>query len=104
MDTLIELREQLGPNAHICWVMGTDAAANISKWHDWQRLFHLANVIVMARSGEPDLKLEWPATFMDDVNTFKEQAHGCYTTVKLPQVLLSSSQIRKAVEQWPISG
>lgn len=97
VDTLSELREELGESAHICWVMGTDAAASIKSWRDWPRLFELANVIVMERAGEPSGHLDWPAKHMEDIKEFKEQPFGCYMTCTLPQVLLSSSDIRQAV-------
>lgn len=99
VDTLVELRQELGDQAHICWVVGTDAAASIQSWRDWPRLFQLANVIVMARAGEEPVQLEWPAKLMDDVNTFKQQPSGCYMMCTLPQVLLSSSEIRQAVNK-----
>jgi nicotinate-nucleotide adenylyltransferase len=99
VDTLQELRQELGESAHLCWVMGTDAAASVTSWHNWQRLFELANVIVMARAGEPDPILDWPALHMEDAQEFKQQAHGCYMMCTLPQVLLSSSDIRHAVSK-----
>jgi len=99
VDTLKQLRMELGPDAHVCWVMGTDAAAGVTKWHQWQLLFELANVIVMRRAGEPEPTLNWPAQFTDDVSYFKQQAYGYYLQVTLPQIILSSSDIRRDVSQ-----
>jgi nicotinate-nucleotide adenylyltransferase len=98
VDTLTELRYELGPNAHIVWVMGTDAALLLDKWYQWQQIFTLANVIVISRAGEPELTLpHWPATQVDNVETFKQHASGCYFQIGLTPINLSSSEVRQAI-------
>lgn len=98
VDTLAELRRELGPEAHIVWVMGTDSALSLDRWHQWQQIFTLANVIVISRAGEPELTLpHWPAKQVNDVETFKQHASGCYFQVGLTPISLSSSEVRKAI-------
>lgn len=98
VDTLTELRHELGPDAHLVWVMGTDAALSLDKWHQWQQIFALANVIVISRAGEPELTLpHWPATQVDNVETFKQHVSGCYYQVGLTPISLSSSEVRQAI-------
>lgn len=99
VETLQALREELGPEAHIVWVMGTDAAQGLHQWHDWQRIFELANIIVVARNGETFLpKHAWPASQIEDINEFKGRSHGVYHTLCLTPVDISSSQIRLALQ------
>ena len=95
VDTLRELRQELGSDAHLSWVMGTDAAQNLHKWNNWQQLFQLANIIVVARNGEAFKPTEpWPAKLIEDTELFKNQANGAYTTISLTPLDISSSQIR----------
>lgn len=98
VETLQELRDELGEHAHIVWVMGTDSAQTIEQWKQWQQIFTLANVIVISRAGEPELNLQhWPAKQINDVITFKQHSCGCYLQLALTPMRLSSSEIRQAV-------
>ena len=97
-DTLKYIRQQLGPNAHLVWVMGSDAAQSLTRWHNWQALFSLANILVVARNNELPADLsDWPATCYTDINEFKKQPNGCYLLTVLPPVAVSSTQIRLQV-------
>lgn len=49
--TLQSLRQERGADAAICWVMGVDAFAHFTRWHRWQEILQLANLIVMTRPG-----------------------------------------------------
>ena len=49
--TLQALRDELGPQAVICWVLGADAFAHFTRWHQWQRILQLANLVVLTRPG-----------------------------------------------------
>jgi nicotinate-nucleotide adenylyltransferase len=51
VDTLRELRAELGPDASIVFLMGADQLQKLDTWRDWQSLFALANFGVAARPG-----------------------------------------------------
>jgi nicotinate-nucleotide adenylyltransferase len=51
VDSLAELRAELGTTRSLCLVMGSDAVAGIHRWHRWQELLDLAHIVVMARPG-----------------------------------------------------
>jgi nicotinate-nucleotide adenylyltransferase len=51
VDSLIELRQELGNKRSICLVMGCDAVLGIDTWHRWEKLLDLAHVVVIARPG-----------------------------------------------------
>lgn len=51
VDTLRELRAELGPQASIAFLMGADQLQRLDTWHDWQALFGLAHLCVAARPG-----------------------------------------------------
>jgi nicotinate-nucleotide adenylyltransferase len=51
VDTLRELRAELGPQASIAFLMGADQLQRLDTWHDWRALFGLAHLCVAARPG-----------------------------------------------------
>ncbi|KFN49655.1 hypothetical protein P873_09820 [Arenimonas composti TR7-09 = DSM 18010] len=60
VDTLRELRAELGLDAPLAWLLGADAFAGLPSWHHWQELFALAHLIVAVRPGH-DLAVLPPA-------------------------------------------
>lgn len=53
VDTLRELRAELGPQRPLCLLLGTDAFLGLSTWHRWEELPALAHLVVMHRPGFP---------------------------------------------------
>jgi nicotinate-nucleotide adenylyltransferase len=51
VETLRELRAELGPDASIVFLMGADQLQKLDSWRDWRDLFALANFGVAARPG-----------------------------------------------------
>lgn len=51
VDTLCDLREELGKQTAICLCIGMDSLVNLSTWHEWQSLADLAHIVVAARPG-----------------------------------------------------
>jgi nicotinate-nucleotide adenylyltransferase len=51
VETLRELRAELGPGTSIVFLMGADQLQKLDTWRDWQSLFDLANFGVAARPG-----------------------------------------------------
>ena len=51
VDTLRELRAELGAAQPLCLLMGGDAFLQLHTWHEWERLFELANIVVGFRPG-----------------------------------------------------
>lgn len=49
VDSLIELRQQFGPQCKLSFCMGMDSLVNLSSWHRWQELLDYAHIIVVAR-------------------------------------------------------
>jgi nicotinate-nucleotide adenylyltransferase len=54
VDTLTALRAELSTEQPLWLLLGSDAFLGLPSWHEWQRLFELANIAVAARpGGEP---------------------------------------------------
>lgn len=53
VDTLTELRAELGAQRPIALLLGADAFLELPTWHRWRALFDLAHIIVAYRPGFP---------------------------------------------------
>jgi nicotinate-nucleotide adenylyltransferase len=53
VDTLRELRAELGPRHPVAWLVGADSLLALPSWHQWASLFDLAHFIVADRPGSP---------------------------------------------------
>ena len=51
VDTLRELRAELGAAQPLCLLMGGDAFLQLHTWHEWEQLFELAHIVVGYRPG-----------------------------------------------------
>jgi len=51
VDTLLELRAELGSARSLCLLMGLDAFLGLATWSRWERLFDLAHVVIAHRPG-----------------------------------------------------
>ena len=53
VDTLRELRQEIGDDVVLCFVTGADAFLRLAEWHRWRELFELCHFIIAARPGHP---------------------------------------------------
>jgi nicotinate-nucleotide adenylyltransferase len=51
VDTLLELRAEVGPMRPLLMLMGLDAFAGLHTWHRWREIPGLAHVVVVTRPG-----------------------------------------------------
>jgi nicotinate-nucleotide adenylyltransferase len=51
VDTLRALREELGPQTSIAFLMGADQLQRLHTWHAWRALFDYAHLCAAARPG-----------------------------------------------------
>ncbi|MCQ4165300.1 nicotinate-nucleotide adenylyltransferase [Tahibacter harae] len=51
VDTLYELRAEIGPQRPLVLLLGMDAFAALASWNRWLQLFELAHIAVMDRPG-----------------------------------------------------
>ena len=64
IDTLRELRGELGEVASIALLLGADSFLGLPSWRDWRELFGLAHFVVAERPGSP-LDGELPEALAD---------------------------------------
>lgn len=58
IDTLAEVRREVGPDLPVAWVLGIDSLRELDSWRDWQRIFEFAHVIGVERPGT-DPGVDW---------------------------------------------
>lgn len=51
IDTLRNIRNELGPDASIVFLMGADQLQHLDSWRDWRELFDYTHFAVAARPG-----------------------------------------------------
>jgi len=51
IDTLVSLREEVGDEVALGWVIGADAVAELGTWRNWRRLPELAHLLLLDRPG-----------------------------------------------------
>jgi nicotinate-nucleotide adenylyltransferase len=58
IDTLAEVRAELGPAEPLVWVLGIDSLLQLDAWHHWRGLFTHAHLLGVERPGTR-LDPEW---------------------------------------------
>ena len=53
VDTLAELRAEVGANRPLALLLGADAFLELATWSRWHELFNLAHIVVAHRPGFP---------------------------------------------------
>jgi nicotinate-nucleotide adenylyltransferase len=103
VDTLAELRAELGPQRPICLMLGADAFARLHRWHRWHELFELAHFAVAERGGhasiataplDPALAAELHARRVSEVGLLAEQPAGAIYLAPTSVLQISATRIR----------
>jgi len=85
VDTLSALQAELGPDAPLVLLMGSDQYDKLAGWHRWRELFGLARIAVIARPG-------WASGASAEV-----RAAGPVLRVEMAPLDISSTEIRRRV-------
>jgi nicotinate-nucleotide adenylyltransferase len=71
VETLRDLRRELGSTQPLCLFMGSDAFLGLTAWHRWRELFDLAHIVVAQRPGVAGITraaTSLPADLLDEIN------------------------------------
>ena len=90
VDTLIELRDQLGPDAGIYMILGLDSLRDLGRWYQPERMFDLATLVGISRPGHQDFD---PRT----LDTVIEGASEKIVLLEGPRISISGTEIRQRV-------
>src|SRR5512139_2642484 len=97
VDTLAELRAELGAQQPLWLLLGADAFLDLASWHEWRRLFDLANIAVAARPGAPLLQSDAMPELLRNEVSQRQVADGPAGAVQLRQTTpldISATAIR----------
>jgi nicotinate-nucleotide adenylyltransferase len=101
-DSLTELREALGLQASLYFIMGDDLLPSLTRWSRWQELLHYAHVVVVSRPGVfpavPATVKEWWNHHEMSLEALHQSSCGGVSRVECPLVNVSSTAIRAAIE------
>ena len=106
VDTLAELRAELGETHPLCLILGADAFLRLPAWSRWMRLFELAHIVVAARPGfdlrdesipSEELRKEWSARLTGSRAELAERASGLIVKVQIPLLEISATDIRARI-------
>ena len=98
VNTLASIRDELGRDASLNFVIGWDSWQKLSTWHQWQTLFTLANLVIVRRPGfsglDADMQTEADRRLVDvaDLSAF---ASGKICYLDTEQRDIASSDIRR---------
>ncbi len=99
VDTLSELRAEIGAERAMVLLVVADAFAGLSSWHRWRSIFELAHVGVLTRPGhggvfEAELAAEWYARRVDTVAALHDAPAGAILPIEVSAIELSATHIR----------
>lgn len=105
IDTLLELREELGGQAPIALLIGGDSLVGLPTWREWRRLFALTHFVVAERPGAtidgsqpPELRAELEGRWTTDPRVLAmEPAGRVHRLVHQPLHPASASDIRRRI-------
>jgi nicotinate-nucleotide adenylyltransferase len=91
----LEMLRGLHPAATLDWIIGDDNLAQLGEWKNIERIFELANFVVLSRLG-PDTEV--PAPYRHRVTAPKKRGnHGAIAIAPNQTVPISATDIRKRV-------
>jgi len=91
VDTVRLLREQLGREVELYFIVGSDALSDLLTWREPARLVQLCQLVAIARPG-------WPVEIAP-VEAQLPEAAGRIVQVPIPQLDISSSDLRRRVAE-----
>jgi nicotinate-nucleotide adenylyltransferase len=107
VDTLLELRAELGSERPVCLLMGVDAFLGLPTWSRWEHLFGLAHIVIAHRPGFDLDPTGMPQTLARQLQTrgvtSLSQLHGAAAGLVWLQPItpldISATAIRAAIRQ-----
>jgi nicotinate-nucleotide adenylyltransferase len=108
VDTLRELRAELGATQPLCLLMGGDAFLQLHTWHEWEQLFELAHIVVGYRPGftleerihgAPEQLRGHYQQRLCTVSALPQQPSGGVVELAIPKLEISATLIRSRVAE-----
>lgn len=106
IDTLRNVRAELGPDASIVFLMGADQLQQLDSWRDWRQLFDYAHIGVGARPGFDLANAALPAAVAEElekrrssIEQLRSAPSGKVYLAEALAVDITATQIRTALQR-----
>jgi nicotinate-nucleotide adenylyltransferase len=104
IDTVINMRKQLGADVALSLCMGIDAFNQLHTWRRWQELTDYVHVIVMTRPGfylpnNGAVFDWWHERIAECADELLQQSKGRVMSLELTPLSISSSDLRQRISQ-----
>jgi nicotinate-nucleotide adenylyltransferase len=105
VDTLLELRAELGEARPLCLLMGVDAYLALQTWSRWQQLYEVAHLVVAHRPGfaleagsmPGELAQQTLSRLTTDAQALHGRPNGLVFSVDVPPLDISATAIRALI-------
>ena len=100
IDTLIELRDEIGPERPLVLLVGADAFLGLSSWHRWGELFDHAHIGVLTRPGHEiatlptELRIKVASRRTSDPNALLASPSGRVLPMPVTPLEISATEVR----------
>jgi nicotinate-nucleotide adenylyltransferase len=105
VDTLVDLRNELGDDASLILIMGSDAFTKFNTWHRWQEIINLSHIALVQRPvpSVKELLTKELETFLQNhytehVQDLHDTSAGLVTMQAITPLEISSTAIRKTIQ------
>lgn len=107
IDTLISLRSEVGAEAALCLIMGSDAFTRLNTWHRWQEILNYCHIVLVQRplitaANQPPLANELTLLlqnhYTENVSDLSNQNTGFIHMQTITALSISSTAIRAALK------
>jgi nicotinate-nucleotide adenylyltransferase len=100
VDTLREMRAEIGNDRSLILLIGADAFAGLSTWHQWQALFGLAHIAVLTRPGHggvlpQELQAELGRRRVTTASALRDATCGRMVELAVTPLEISASAVRQ---------
>ena len=102
VDTLTSLKQDFKDHS-LCLILGTDAFNGLAQWYQWEKIFDIANIVVMRRpdtNGRSTINKQLFKVIkyrLLDADHLKRKQKGGISFVPVTQLEISATEIR---QQW----
>jgi nicotinate-nucleotide adenylyltransferase len=99
IDTLNSLRNE-NTDCPLLLFIGTDAFKGLKAWHQWQRLFEFAHIVVITRPGYERQKLDYffSSRLTKNIKSLKQKDSGYLFFRPVTQLDISATIIRNIIK------
>lgn len=106
VDTLLDLRAELGGLMPLAWLLGADSLIGLDRWHRWRELLELAHIVVAQRPGQsletglsPELVEYFHARWAASADALAALPAGRVLRLRQPLREESASQVRQLLAE-----